>query len=191
MKLLDVVEKTSWAETKASLLWNYPDTKESLAGYEKIFYGLRELPPSSTTMRLSIRKTFREGLDEEPFLEVVGKDGTLNKELEDFQYLNKAESSDYANAEVEYALEFQPWKEWLGMAIDEPTCRHYPPPEILAHCLWEMTFMGFDQETIHEEKQELIKRVEEINSMTAEERKDNLIPLDEVMKRMEEQQDEK
>ena len=191
MKLSEVFEKTSWAETKASLIWNYPDTKESLAGYEKVFYSLRELPPSSTTMRLSIRKTFREGLDEEPFMEVVGKDGTLNKELEDFQYLNKAKNSDYANAEVEYALEFHPWKEWLGMKIDATTCRHYPPPEILAHCLWEMTFMGFDQETIRKEKQELIKTVEEIDSMTAEERKDRLIPLDKVKERMAERQDEK
>ena len=77
------------------------------------------------------------------------------------------------------------------MEIDATTYRHYPPAEILAHCLWEMTFVGFDQETILGEKQAIIKRVEEIDSMTAEERKDKLIPLDEEMKCIEEWQGKK
>ncbi|MBI4524481.1 MAG: hypothetical protein HY695_11805 [Deltaproteobacteria bacterium] len=185
MKLSEVIGKTSWPETKASLLWNYPDAAESLPGYEKLFYLLRDLPQSPTAMRLIIRKTFREGLDEEPLLEVVGKDGTLNKELEDFKHLNKAEDSEYGNGEVEYALEFHPWEEWLGMEIDETTQRKYTYPEILAHCLWEMSFMGFDQERILEEKREIMRRVDEIENMTAEERKQKLIPMEEVMKRME------
>ena len=190
MKLAEVIEKVSWAETKACLLWNYADSKEAMAGYERVFRELRKLRPTSTGMRIFVRKTFREGLDDEPFTEVVGKDGTLNKELEDFKYLNKSEASEYANSEVEYALDFHPWEEWLGMEIDTGTHQKYAYPEILAHCLWEMTFMGFDQDAICEEKQELERRVAELKSMTEEERKQKLIPLQEMMKRLEKRKGE-
>lgn len=190
MNLAEVIEKVSWAETKACLLWNYADSKEAMAGYEMVFRSLGKLTPTSTTMRIAIRKTFREGLDEEPFTEVVGKDGTLNKELEDFKYLNKSEDSEYANSEVEYALDFQPWEEWLGMEIDSATHQKYAHPEILVHCLWEMTFIGFDQDAIREEKQELESRAAELKNMTEEERKQKLIPLQETMKRLEKRKGE-
>jgi len=190
MKLTEVIRKASWAKTKACLLWNYADSEENVAGYERVFCALRELQPTSTSMRIFIRKTFREGLDDEPFTEVVGKDGTLNKESEDFRYLNKSEDSEYANSEVEYALEFHPWEEWLGMEVDSATHQKYAYPEILAHCLWEMTFMGCDQDTIREEKQELERRADELKNMTEEERKEKLIPLQEMMKRLEKRKDE-
>jgi len=190
MKLAEVIEKVSWAETKACLLWNYADAEKSMAGYERVFCELRKLQPTSTSMRIFIRKTFREGLDDEPFTEVVGKNGTLNKELEDFKYLNKSEDSEYANSEIEYALDFHPWEEWLGMEVDTATHQKYAYPEILAHCLWEMTFMGFDQDTIREEKQELERRAAELKSMTEEERKQKLIPLQEMTKRLEKRKGE-
>ena len=190
MKLAGVVEKVSWAETKARLLWNCADSEENMTGYERVFCALRELQPISTSMQIFIRETFREGLDEEPFTEVVGKDGTLNKELEDFKYLDKGEDSEYANSEVEYALEFHPWEEWLGMEVDSATHQKYAYPEILAHCLREMTFMGFDQDTIREEKQGLEGRGEELKNMTEEEKKEKLIPLQEMMKRLEKRKDE-
>ena len=183
MKLAEVIEKASWAETKACLLWNYSDVEKGMAGYERVFRKLRKLQPTSTRMRIFIRKTFREGLDEEPFTEVVGKNGTLNKELEDFKHLNKSEDSEYANSEVEYALEFHSWEEWLGMEVDSATHQKYAYPEILAHCLWEMTFMGFDQDTIREEKQELERRGNELKNMTEKERKEKLIPLEQMTKR--------
>lgn len=191
MKLAEVIEKASWAETKACLLWNYSDVEKSMAGSEKVFHELRKLQPTSTSMRIFIRKTFREGLDEEAFTEVVGKNGTLNKESEDFKYFNKSEDSDYANSEVEYALDFHPWEEWLGMEIDTGTHQKYTYPEILAHCLWEMTFMGFDQDAIREEKQGLERRVDELKNVTAKERNEKLIPLEEMKKRFEEWKYEK
>jgi hypothetical protein len=190
MNLAEVIERTSWAETKASLVWHYPASEGSLAAYKAVFDTLCALQPSSTNMRIFIKRTFREGFDEAPFTEVVGIDGTLNKELEDFNYLNQGEDAEYANTEVEYALEFHPWEEWLGMEIESATHQHYAYPEIVAHCLWEVTFMGFDQATIREEKQELQRRVDELKNMTEEERKEKLIPMDEALRGMEEGKDE-
>ncbi len=36
------------------------------------------------------------------------------------------------------------------MVIDAGTCSRYTATEILAHCVWEMSFFGFDEETIRE-----------------------------------------
>ena len=53
------------------------------------------------------------------------------------------------------AIEFVDWAEWLGMVIDGPTSGRYTPTEILAHCVWEMSFFGFDEETIREKWSEI------------------------------------
>ena len=76
------------------------------------------------------------------------------------------------------------------MEVDSATHQKYAYPEILAHCLWEMTFMGFDQDTIREEKQELERRGNELKNMTEKERKEKLIPLEQMRKRFEEWKDE-
>jgi len=49
-----------------------------------------------------------------------------------------------------YALDYLPWSEMLGMKIEKQTLTALKSHEILAHCMWEMTFWGFDEETIQE-----------------------------------------
>jgi ferredoxin len=39
-----------------------------------------------------------------------------------------------------------PWEEWLGMDIDPELLTTAKPAVIVAGCLWEMTFFGFDKE---------------------------------------------
>lgn len=43
-----------------------------------------------------------------------------------------------------YALEFMGWDKWLGMSIAPETLERFAEVEIIAHCLFEMTFTGFD-----------------------------------------------
>jgi hypothetical protein len=82
-----------------------------------------------------------------------------------------------------YALEFTPWAEWLGMEINNEAFEKFTEPEILSHILYEMTFMGFDEEKILNQKQELDKRIEEIENMTEEEKQKEFIPWEEVKKK--------
>jgi len=84
MKLRELVVKTDWNEVKSSLLQSYPDAEQSLQGYKCIFDHLLSLTPRETKMRICLEEVFREGVDEEPFVEIYGKDGTLNKDLPDF-----------------------------------------------------------------------------------------------------------
>jgi len=54
-----------------------------------------------------------------------------------------------------YALDFTPWSEWLGMEIDGTVLRKLEPHEIVAHCLWEMTFYSFDEEETQQARNDI------------------------------------
>lgn len=44
------------------------------------------------------------------------------------------------NHEKRWALDFEPWKDWLGMEIDEITKKTFSDSDIIALCLSEMFF---------------------------------------------------
>ncbi len=46
-----------------------------------------------------------------------------------------------------WALEFRPWNEWLGSIISNRSF-NYTPVDVMTYCLWEMTFMGYEEEKI-------------------------------------------
>jgi len=185
MNLKELVCSTIWCDVKASLINGYPDAKRSIEGYELLFSTLSSLIPQKTNMRIFIERVFRDGIDEQPFVEVSGKNGTLNRNLSDFQHLGKPQDSEYANSEASFALEMVPWEEWLDMEIDPASQQDYSGSEILAHCLWEMTFFGFDQTTIRNQKEELSRRVKELDNMTEDEKKERFIPMEQVLKKIE------
>lgn len=182
MKFRKLVVRTDWNEVESSLLENYPDVERSLKGYKSVFDTLLSLVPRETKMRICIETVFREGIDEEPYIEVFGRDGTLNKDLPDFRHFRETASTEFAKSETIFALDLVPWEEWLGMEVDPSTIEAYSDLEIVAHCLWEMTFFGFDQETIKEQREELERQARELDNMTEDEKKRMLIPWEEVPK---------
>ena len=112
-----LIQTTLWPEVKAALLSWFPDAEAQLEPSERVFRELRLIVPRSSDMRISIETTFREGLDDEPFEDVVGLDGTLNRELSDFEAWGEPDSA-LAAREVRFSLALRPWDEWLGMSID-------------------------------------------------------------------------
>lgn len=68
-----------------------------------------------------------------------------------------------------YALDFIPWKELLGMKIEQQTLATLKSHEILAHCMWEMTFWGFDEKTIRKKSFRMRHRVHWRKSASHEE----------------------
>jgi len=65
-----------------------------------------------------------------------------------------------------YAIEFTPWNEWLTMEVRLPEeCADMTPVEQLAHILWEMTWCGYNDEAVADEKQAIVDRVEEVKEM--------------------------
>jgi cell division septum initiation protein DivIVA len=73
-----------------------------------------------------------------------------------------------------------PWNEWLGMTISKQTAEEFTELEIISHCLYEMTFMGYDEAEIQDFKSDLEKRVDDFKNMSEEEKK-NLKSIDDLL----------
>lgn len=186
MKFADLVDSVEWSSVEDHLLSDFPEAEKVIDGIRSAFHTLRDLPAVDTDMRIVVQENDRGTFGEDPFTEVVGQDGTLNKELDDFEYSDASEDSEYANEEVDYGLSLTPWDEWLGMDVENESLETYSEPELVANCLWEMTFHGYTQKQIEEYREGLEHRSEKIEDMTDEERREHLIPLEDVKNEVEE-----
>lgn len=74
-----------------------------------------------------------------------------------------------------YGLDLSRWEEWLAVDVTQSLQDAMPAAEIVAHCIWEMTFYGFTQERIAETRAELDRRMREID-----EGKTEFIPMEQV-----------
>ena len=48
-----------------------------------------------------------------------------------------------------YSLTATPWSFWLGMGVDEDTLKDMSVEDIMVNCIYEMTWWGYDEETIN------------------------------------------
>lgn len=178
MTFKELLNRHPWAAVKYRLLELYPDEADSIDAYALVYDALILLSPRPSDMHLIVEEVFRPGLDDQPFVDVSGCNGTLQKDLKEFEHFGVPADSECANAEVSYAIEFTPWEEWLGMEVDPATLEAFDEVAIIAHCLWEMTFAGFDQETIQQKVDELRETAAEIRGMTMAERRERCRPFD-------------
>lgn len=181
MTLADVIASTTWAEVKAALQWLFPQEVEQLPGYREIFLELRRMKSEPDPMHISIELQPLVGYDEDSVPEVVGRNGKLNRDLEDFKYSGKHATSEHGAEEVRWSISLSPRRNWLGMEIESATLRMYPLPQIVAHCLSDMTFHGFSEAENRAFSEKLRKQVAEIEAMSAEERDQKLIPAEKVV----------
>lgn len=177
----ELVAKIGWPEVKAALLWLFPDEEKYLSDYRRVFHELRRIKPRPDPMRIAIERRLNPGFDEEQATEVVGRNGTLNRELDDFKYLGQHATREYGAQETVWSLSFQSWSSWLGMTIEPATLTEYAPAQVIAHCLSDMTFHGFSELENRALKGELEKRIAEIDAMSEEERAEKLIPAEKVL----------
>ncbi len=74
----------------------------------------------------------------------------------------------YNHCEETWALELCSWSEWLGFWVDPKSLEIYGEIAFIAHCLYEMTWCGFTEDKIEEERQKLHEAIEEVESGEAE-----------------------
>jgi hypothetical protein len=122
------------------LLRLYPDQETSLPGYERVYWTLLSASPVDTTMRLMIEYVPKDD-------EFGGYWDVSAQDLEDLEF---------------YAIEFRPWEDWLGMEIDPETLKTISSLDIICHCLWEMTFIGYEQDEIQKQWQEILRTKNEV-----------------------------
>jgi hypothetical protein len=118
----DVVEGIARFYHQREKEW-WPDAVADVLGQ------LRKLTPNlaGSPYRLGIELTSPIDLEEQPFWDVsCTKDGDPER----------------------CGLDLSPWEEWLAIRVPQSLLDKMTPAEIVAHCVWEMTFYGFTQEKI-------------------------------------------
>jgi hypothetical protein len=170
MTLYEIFHTVPWSAVEIALKDHYDITPKSLEGHHVIFDRCLVLEPVTVKMILRIRTHIEDGED---YIDIVGTDGTKCKDLPDYRESTEEQIESMkklgltptkADDLVEYALEFQPWQEWLGMTIEPETLLKFSPEEIIACSLWEMTFIGFEESKIQGEKTRLDGMVEDIKA---------------------------
>ena len=131
----------------ARMIELYPDECESnLKGYRAILEYMRNMTPTITDVSIHIVELEDEG---EKYHHVFGT---------------------VVGDELTRSLGWTNWEEWLGMSIGDETLKNYSPLDILVHCMWDMTFYGWnrgaiqkviDQCTDAKEEYESFKTMEE------------------------------
>ena len=57
-----------------------------------------------------------------------------------------------------WAIEFDSWREWLGMKVRSK----YDVDKTVAECIWEMTFMGYEEKKIQKRNNDIMETVKRI-----------------------------
>lgn len=79
-----------------------------------------------------------------------------------WEYVSVSGANEHGKYDGFWAIEFTPWEQWLAMPIDIQSMLEFKEIDILCHCLWEMTWSGFNQKQIQGEIKELNKRVKQV-----------------------------
>ena len=169
MKFSDILKRNSWLSVELVFMQLYPKEKKNISGYETVFNNLKTLNPTETDISIVVSNE-KDDFDNEEYVHVSG-------------YNNHPEENEDESPNS-LALEFTSWDQWLGMDLDEKSIKDFTELELISHCLYEMTFFGFDQETIQKEMDEIEKEVDEIKNMTEEEKKIKLKSWDDLKKEL-------
>jgi len=163
----EIIKSTTWFAIEPTFLKLYPDQKEGIENYRLFYEALKFLHSLETDIEIVLYPYY----DENELLSVVDVSG---RNL-------RPNSKDITDG---VAIEFTSWNKWLGMSIAPLTVREFSEPEIICHCLNEMTYAGFDQEEIQAEFSKLKSIVDEYKALTPEEKAEQTISLDELKKRL-------
>ncbi|MBI4824937.1 MAG: hypothetical protein HY807_00745 [Nitrospirae bacterium] len=152
----DILKVCTFKDVNEALLKLYPDQRKGIKGYEYVFKTLKNMRHrySKEGMVIDIKKVGR------------GKNA----------YLDVSGVCTEKDIRQSYALEYTPWSKWLGYEVDKKVLKKIPKEEIVAHCLWEMTFMGFTQSKIRSRLSALTRQAKDIK-----EGKVQTIPYEELM----------
>lgn len=165
MKLQEIIQSNHWLSVELILLQLYPDQIDAIDEYSRVFEYLKGLEPQYNSMKIVLTE------------HIVEYENEALTEIE-----VSGEETDENGNKISYALEFTKWDKWLGMDISPETITNFTELEIIAHCLYEMTFISYNEEEIQAEFENLNTTIDEIKAMTEEEPLRNTISLEDLLK---------
>ncbi|MAM29325.1 MAG: hypothetical protein CMC13_09905 [Flavobacteriaceae bacterium] len=129
MTLKKLIQKHTWSNISSKFSEIYPEAGKNLEGYKVVFEKLVMMKAKRIDMSivLSIEKD-----DNEEYIDVSAQYKYPRNEEE--KYLQ--------------GIELTPWRNWLGMGVNAKTLANFTEQEIIVHCIYEMSYVGFSEEDI-------------------------------------------
>lgn len=168
MTLQKLIRTNSWLSVAAILQELYPDEAKNRSGYKEVFEKLMLTDVEDSDISIEVVHQ-KDDYDGEEYVDVSGSYKHPKNEEEKFSQ----------------ALEFTPWNQWLGMELSQESLNHFSELEIISHCLYEITFMGFEEKEIQDELSIIQNTIEDYKIMTNEEKDENTTSLDELLNDLE------
>lgn len=169
MKFKELIKSHSWLSVELTLLNLYPDQEGLVEKYENVFEELLTLVPEDNEMQIVLQE--------------FECDKVENEESKS-TYIDVSGRTNDIDPNTSYAIEFEPWEEWLGMEIAPQTIEHFTKLEIIAHCLYEMTFCGYDQESIQGKFESFNKIVEDFETLSDEQKNQQSTTLEDLINKL-------
>lgn len=128
MKLKDLINKYEWDDICYIFVQLYGGSRKKVdtAYKTKVFDVLKKLKPIKNKWSIIIEDCYDEE-EKEHYSHVTGRHPDKDKG-------------------EQYSLCMTDWAEWLGMSISYKALRKYSKLEIIVHCLWEMTYCGYQED---------------------------------------------
>ena len=139
MDLKELLKTTPWQDIAIALVTAYPNQRKLLEGYQIVFETLKLMAPKDSDLTLHV--VYDDSDSEDGGHDVYG---------------TKSDKPD-----ERWGLLFVSWAEWLGMELAPETLSTYSYSQIVALCLFEMTFFGFTEYLREEKNKELMKTADE------------------------------
>lgn len=145
VQFADLLKSVDFETVFSRLCFYFPDQEHSKQGYKEVFETLLNIKPipmnnlKDLFIDVSYQKDF---LDNKEYIDVSG--------IQVFNSDNKS-----------YGIEFCPWKDWVSMHITRQSLDNFTKEDIVAACLYEMTFFGFTDAAVQEEAKKLKDSIEE------------------------------
>ena len=161
----NLLKKFTDEEILLRLFELYPDQEKSLKGYMLTLKELRETRPKKSKMKICVSTVIDDLAEEDEDKEYVHVDGYLR------------------GSKWHYAIEYSPWAEWLGMEVTKKSLKNFTELDIVAYCLWEMTWSGYSDKEVQKNYKDIIettaKAMKDIKSGKAK-----TVPWEEVKKKL-------
>jgi hypothetical protein len=169
MTFQQLLKSHSWLSIKMTLEKLFPEQENLLEDYEKMFYSLKFISATVSNITIDVHWV-HDDYDDTDYVDVAG------------YYTNPEDNTDEYSTSL--AIEFTPWQEWLGMPVDTNSLQNFTELEIIAYCLNEMTYAGFEQEEIQAEINRIEKIADDYKNMTPEEKKQNTYTWEELQEKL-------
>lgn len=137
MTLKKILAEESEKEIIKALIEMYPECKDQVEDYIEVLHKLKNLPAKNVSdfvikvglIDPSQSEDYEEDYDEVAYLSILG----------------------YSVKEsMEFVLSFTQWDEWVNATILLDEGLEISESELVALCLFEMTFYGFDEKSINQ-----------------------------------------